>query len=270
MSVGPFQPFWIESGGRRLYAAWHPAEPGKTGAEGAPAVLLLPPLLHEQYRSVRFLCELASSLAAQGLDCLRFSHTGAGDSEGAGDEADLDIVAADITRATQALSECSGKRRVAMVAFRSATLALPRWLQAGHRCELVVTWDPVTDGAAWLRARREEDAQKRDTIRAEPGMDCEGDHDLMGLAVSPRMLEQIEAARWSPSMLPAGTRLWQVLYSGQVAEPGVERAQALPPSVPVFGEGVLMDASLLFSTPLERSVRELGAAMAGNALANVA
>ena len=265
MSVGPFQPFWVESGGRRLYAAWHPAQPGRAGAAEAPAVLLLPPLLHEHYRSVRFLCELASSLAAQGLHCLRFSHTGAGDSEGEGDDADLEVVAADIDRAAQALADCSGRSRLAMVAFRSATLALPRWFERGGRCELMVTWDPVADGAAWLRARRAEDAQKRATIRPEPGMDCGDDRDLMGLAASPDMLAQIDAARWSPAALPAGTRLWQVLYAGQVAQPGVERPHALPQAVPGFGEGVLMDASLFFSTPLERSVRELGAAMAGAA-----
>jgi alpha-beta hydrolase superfamily lysophospholipase len=248
-----------------LYAAWHPGQPGRVAAADAPAVLLLPPLLHEHYRSVRFLCELASSLAAQGLDCLRFSHTGAGDSEGDGAEADLDLVADDIARAAAALATYSGRSRLAVVAFRSAALALPRWLSRGGRCELVVAWDPVADGAAWLRDRRAEDAAKRATIRPEPGMDCSGDTDLMGLSVSPAMLAQIEAARWSPSGLPAGTRLWQVLYSGQVAEPGVERPLALPPSVPGFGQGVLMDASLFFSAPLERSVRELGAAMAGAA-----
>ena len=265
MSVGPFQPFWIEDGERRLYAAWHPAEPGKPGTAQAPAVLLAPPLLHEHYRSVRFHCELASSLAAQGLDCLRFSHTGAGDSEGEGDEADLDVVAADLARAAAALARLSRRSRLAVVAFRSATLTLPRWFGIGGGCELLVTWDPVADGAAWLRERRAEDAAKRDTIRPEPGMDCEADRDLMGLAVSPRMLSQVEAARWSPACLPDGTRLWQVLYAGQVAQPGVERPHALPQNVPSFGQGVLMDASLFFSTPLERSVRDLGAAMAGAA-----
>ena len=265
MSVGPFQPFWIEAAGRRLYAAWHPATSTNPGAADAPAVLLLPPLLHENYRSVRFLCELASSLSAQGLDCLRFSHTGAGDSEGEGDEADLDVVAADIARAADALARCSGHSRLAVVAFRSATLALPRWFEAGGRCDLVVGWDPVADGAAWLRELRAEDAAKRATIRAEPGMDCDGDHDLMGLSVSAKMLAQLEAARWSAAVSPPGTRHWQVLYPGQVAEPGVQRPHALPATVPAFGRGVLMDASLFFSSPLERSVRELGVAMAGAA-----
>jgi alpha-beta hydrolase superfamily lysophospholipase len=265
MSVGPFQPFWIEGAGRRLYAAWHPGQPGRAASAQAPAVLLLPPLLHEHYRSIRFLCELASSLSAQGLDCLRFSHTGAGDSEGEGGEADLDVVATDIGRAARALAGYSGHSRLAVVAFRSAALALPRWFERGGDCERVVAWDPVVDGAAWLRERRAEDAAKRATIQPEPGMDCSDDADLMGLAVSPRMLAQVEAARWSPATLPAGTRLWQVLYSGQVAAPGVERPLPLPPTVPGFGEGVLMDASLFFSAPLERSVRELGVAMAGAA-----
>lgn len=265
MSVGAFQPFWIEGGGRRLYAAWHPAQAGSAGDRDAPAVLLVPPLLHEHYRSVRFLCELASSLSAQGLDCLRYSHTGAGDSEGDGAEAELDVVAADIARAAGALREASGRGRLAVVVFRSAALGLQKWYERGGRCELVVAWDPVADGAAWLRDRRAEDAAKRQTIQPQPGMDCDGDRDLMGLAVSPAMLEQIAAARWSPATQPAGTRLWQVLYPGQVAAPGVERPVALPATVPPFGEGVLMDASLFFSSPLERSVRELGVAMAGAA-----
>jgi hypothetical protein len=265
MSVGAFQPFWIEAGGPRLYAAWHPAQPGKAFAGNAPAVLLAPPILHEHYRSMRFVCELASSLAGQGLDCLRFSPAGAGDSEGVGSIADLDRVASDIGRAASALANCSRSASLVVLAFRSASLALPRWFASGGRCDLLATWDPVVDGGAWLRARREEDAAKRATIRPEPGMDCDDDTHLMGLDVSARMLAQIESTRWSAEDVPPGTRHWQVLYAGQAVLPGVERPLALPPSIPPFGEGVLMDASLLFSAPMERSVRELGAAMAGAA-----
>jgi hypothetical protein len=263
MSVGPFQPFWIDAGGHRLYAAWHAGNPG--GERGdAPAVLLLPPLLHEGYRTVRFLCELASEFAEQGIDCLRFSHAGAGDSEGAGAEADLDRVAGDVAAATRALAECSKASRQAVLAFRSAALALPRWFGGGGRCDLVVGWDPVLDGRSWLDARRAEDAAKRATIRPEPDMDCD-DADLMGLEVSPRMLEQLGQARWSPADAPGGAATWQVLYAGQSAAPGVSRNFELPATVPPFGEGVLMDASLLFSSPLRRTVRELGSALAAAA-----
>jgi alpha-beta hydrolase superfamily lysophospholipase len=231
----------------------------------APALLLLPPLLHENYRTIRFLCELASGLAEQGIDCLRFSHTGAGDSEGAGGEADLDMVAADVAAAARTLAGYSNAGRLAVLAFRSAALALPRWLDAGGRCDLVVGWDPVLDGAAWLRDRWAEDATKRATIRPEADMDCSDDTDLMGLDVSPRMLEDIGQARWNPAQLPADVATWQVLYAGQAPAAGVRRRFELPATVPPFGEGVLMDASLLFSSPLQRTVRELGSALVASA-----
>ena len=264
MSVGPFQPFWIEAGGRRLYAAWHAGDPGLARGD-APAVLLLPPLLHENYRTVRFLCELASEFAEQGIDCLRFSHAGAGDSEGAGAEADLDRAAEDMAAASTALAECSKAPRQVVLAFRSAALTLPRWFDAGAQCDLVVGWDPVLDGSAWLDARRAEDAAKRATIRPEPDMDCEGDTDLMGLVVSPRLLEQIGQTRWSPAGTAGRAATWQVLYAGQSPAPGVSRSFELPATVPPFGEGVLMDASLLFASPLRRTVRELGSALAAAA-----
>src|SRR5687768_1570345 len=75
--IGDWEPLWLGQDPRRLYAALH-------AVAGAPAtgVLLVPPLLHEQPRSRRFIAEVASELAAIGLPCLRFDFLGTGDSPG--------------------------------------------------------------------------------------------------------------------------------------------------------------------------------------------
>lgn len=272
MSIGRFQPFWLNEGGRRLYAAIHPGNGASVPVgrdSDPPAVLMLPPLLHEYHRSFRFLCELASGLADAGLPCLRFCHFGSGDSDGDGDQADFDTMSADIDHALHMLVEHTGRRRVVMLAFRSAALSLQAWLDHGRRADLALLWDPVLDGPAWLLARREEDALKRATIRPEPGLPATDD-ELMGCLVSKRFLEQLGRSRWKTEGADAWSQLWLVGQESRPPWPQVDRRLVLPPGTPPFGEGVLMDASLFFSAPMHRFTRELGTALAGESLASAA
>lgn len=270
MSIGRFQPFWLNEGGRRLYAAIHPGNGSSSLSVGRdsdpPAVLVLPPLLHEYHRSLRFLCELASGLADAGLPCLRFCHFGAGDSDGDGDQADLDTMAADIDHALHMLVEHTGRRRVVLLAFRSSALSLQHWLSRGRRPDLAVLWDPVLDGGAWLEGLRGEDAAKRATIRADAGEPAT-DGELMGCLVSTRFLDQLGRSTWqSESALP----VWLVGHAGAAAPSSVARRFPLPTGTPRFGEGVLMDASLFFPASMHRFTRELGTALVADSLASAA
>jgi hypothetical protein len=273
MSIGRFQPFWLNEGGRRLYAAIHDGNGASSLSVGRdsdpPAVLILPPLLHEYHRSFRFLCELASGLADAGLPCLRFCHYGSGDSEGEGDQADFDTMAADIDHAMQMLVEHTGRRRIVILAFRSAALSLQHWLARGKHAGLVVLWDPILDGAAWLEGLRAQDEAKRATIRAEVDTST-ADGELMGCLVSSRFLDQLERSTWRPESAAAATQLWVVGHDGGPAPTQATRRFALPTGTPSFGEGVLMDASLFFPASMHRFTREIGTALAADSVASAA
>ena len=272
MTIGRFQPFWLSEGGRRLYAAIHGGNGLSSISVGRdsdpPAVLILPPLLHEYHRSFRFLCELASSLADAGLPCLRFCHFGTGDSDGDGDEADFETMSADIEQALTMLAEHTGHRRVVLLAFRSAALSLQHWLSRGPSADLALLWDPVLDGGAWLEGLREEDAAKRATIRVETGQ-FPSDDELMGCQVSPRFLEQLGRSAWLAEHAMS-THTWLVGHAAAPLSIEVARRFALPSGTPRFGPGVLMDASLFFPAAMHRFTREWATALATDTLASAA
>lgn len=273
MSIGRFQPFWLNEGGRRLYAAIHSGNGTSSLSVGRdtdpPAVLVLPPLLHEYHRSFRFLCELASGLADAGLPCLRFCHYGSGDSDGDGDHADFDTMAADIDHALQVLVEHTGRRRIILLAFRSSALSLQHWLARGRQCDLAVLWDPILEGGPWLAGLRNQDAAKRATIRVEPGQSA-ADGELMGCLVSPRFLDQLDRSTWRAESAASPTPVWVVGHEGAAGPSQASRHFALPAGTPRFGEGVLMDASLFFPAAMHRFTRELGTALSADSLASAA
>jgi len=275
MTIGRFQPFWLNEGGRRLYAAFHPGSGLPSASVGRdsdpPAVLVLPPLLHEYHRSFRFLCELASGLADAGLPCLRFCHYGSGDSDGDGNEVDFESMSADIDHAYQMLIHHTGRRRVVILAFRSATLSLQHWLSRGGRpVELALLWDPVLEGDSWLEGLRDEDAAKRARIRGEADRP-ESQEELMGCLVSSRFLDQLGHSAWPPEHVSLPTQTWLVGHAGGPIPVQAARRFDLPKGTPPFSAGVLMDASLFFPAAMHRFTRELATALVGgDSLASVA
>lgn len=97
---------FFAAGGRQLFGVFSPAR-GRADA----AVLLCPPMLHEQVRSHRLWALLADALAGQGISVLRFDYAGSGDAEG--DSRLLDV------------GEALNDAEYALAELRAATNALP-------------------------------------------------------------------------------------------------------------------------------------------------
>lgn len=261
MSIGPWKPLWLGEDSRRLYAALHlPARPSPL-----PGVLFVPPLLHEQPRSRRFMTEVASGLAAVGLPCLRFDFFGTGDSAGGGHECDFGSMQRDLDTAVAALRRHGEVDRVVLLGWRGGALPLHAWLRNGGFADLLVLWEPIVDGQRWLAELQGADvAERRQRPRPRPGVPRLTDFDdgqLMGFAASPRFRRELaQAVAIEP---PAtGIPAWAVLRPDSVGLPiGLARTFPLPAEIPTFGGGTDMEATFFLSPRLERVVDQLGGAL---------
>ena len=149
-------------GDGRLLGALHSAV--RPSARGT-AVLLCNPFGEEASRAHRTYRVLATQLARAGFTALRFDYSGTGDSIGGSDDATIEQWLADIAIAAKWLEDVSRASRIALVGVRfGATLAM--LAAARVRPRHVVMWDPVVDGAAYLRDLV---AQHRTYMRAELG-----------------------------------------------------------------------------------------------------
>lgn len=115
------------------------------------AVLLCNPFGEEASRSHRIYRVLATQLERAGFAALRFDYSGTGDSAGEARDATIEAWLEDIAAAADHLRALSGATRIAVVGLRLgaslAVLASARGLAPRH----LVLWDPVVEGAAYLR-----------------------------------------------------------------------------------------------------------------------
>lgn len=263
--IGDWEPVWLGSPPRTLYAALHPV-PGIA----LTGVVLVPPLLDELPRSRRFITEVAGELAGMGLPSLRFDFHGTGDSSGRGDEFDFDSMRADLDLAVAELRARAGVARLVLLAWRGAALAVDAWRSCGGMADLVVLWEPVCDGAVWLRELVDADAEARKILPPpRPGVPRTGDPDdgqLMGYKASPRLRMQLARARLDPDLAGGDAPVWAILRpDGGDAPIAATRSWSLPESAPKFAGGVSMDATLFLTPPMRGFVRGLGAALCAGA-----
>ncbi len=145
------RPFFFGDSARPLLGLHHPPPRGTPRRVG---VVLCNPFGQEYLRAHRPLRELASRLAEAGFPTLRFDYHGCGDSAGEAGEARLEDWLAHTAAAVAEVREVTGSPQVALVGLRLggaiAVLAAQR-LGGG---EAPVLWDPVIDGAGYLRALR--------------------------------------------------------------------------------------------------------------------
>lgn len=256
------QPHWLGDPERHLYAVLH-----RAAVPGAQmGVLLVPPLFHEQPRSRRLLAEVAAGLAAIGLPSMRFDFFGTADSAGNGEQLDFDSMCVDLDTATRALQAESGVAQVAVLAWRAAALPVARWLCDGAAPALVVLWDPVLDGAQWLRQLEREDAAERCSPEryrvVRPPADAAGDQQLMGVAVSPRLRSDIAGTRLVDAGSLGDRRCWAVLRPDSPRPAlALEQVFELPADSSTFGGSTRMDAGLFVTAQLKRIVDALGHAL---------
>jgi pimeloyl-ACP methyl ester carboxylesterase len=151
-------------GGRQLLGALH--HPQRLRPR-ATAVLLCNPFGEEASRVHRTFRVLATQLERAGYPALRFDYSGTGDSQGEGADATIEAWLGDIATAAERLREASGAARVAVVGLRlGATLAALAAARGDVRPRHLVMWDPVVDGAAYLRELAD---QHRAYMRVEMG-----------------------------------------------------------------------------------------------------
>jgi alpha/beta superfamily hydrolase len=141
-------PLHFGSSRRTLFGIYH----APATAPARPAgVVLCNPLGHEAVRAHRAFRQLATLLAQARYHVMRFDYHGTGDSAGEGDDERLSGWVEDVGTAIDELKDTTGVNKVWLLGLRyGATLAL---LATAERRDVegVVAWDPVINGAAYLR-----------------------------------------------------------------------------------------------------------------------
>jgi pimeloyl-ACP methyl ester carboxylesterase len=134
------------------------------------AVLLCNPLGEEAARAHRIYRVLATQLERAGFHVLRFDYGGTGDSMGESEDVSVAGWVADIGTAAEQLLATSGARKLVAIGLRlGGTLAALATSRGGLRLRHLVLWDPVVDGAAYLR---ELAAHHRRYMKLEMGADA--------------------------------------------------------------------------------------------------
>ncbi|HEY0179321.1 MAG TPA: hypothetical protein VGC30_06790 [Dokdonella sp.] len=237
-----FEAGFIGAPSRRLFAV------RRAGPAPAAAFVLCPPFFHEQFLSYRLLSLTAARLAARGIASLRFDYFGSGDSWGS--EADFSLAGA-IADTETALAELAARLPGVPLrllgaragAWPAATVAarhgLPLWL-----------WQPLPDGAEWLRELDARDAAERASRLRYP---------FLGRQPRPAEPDRLLAAFCPPALREelAGVRLAEATRgaAGVVvvdaehapALPGAARTLRLPAAAAAWHEEITMQAT--FVTP---------------------
>lgn len=116
------------------------------------AVLLCNPLGEEAARAHRIYRVLAQQLERSGFHVLRFDYAGTGDSMGESDDVSIAGWIADVGVAAEQLLSTSGAKKLVAIGLRlGGTLAALATSRGGLRLRHLVLWDPVVDGAVYLR-----------------------------------------------------------------------------------------------------------------------
>jgi uncharacterized protein len=149
---------------RSLLGALH--RPQRLQAPSA-AVLLCNPFGEEAARAHRIYRVLATQLERGGYPVLRFDYSGTGDSMGEGTDATVEAWLGDVLAADAELRSATGAKKVVAVGLGlGGTLAALATSRSGLKLRHLIMWDPVVDGAAYLR---ELAVAHRQYMRAEMG-----------------------------------------------------------------------------------------------------
>lgn len=264
MAIGNFSTFWIDGRHGPLYAALHMPETAVD--ENALGLLFVPPLMHEQPRSRRFITEAASEFSLLGMPVLRFDFFGSGDSSGEDSETDLSTMRDDVTCAVMALCEKAGVRRVALVAWRAGAFPAWSWLSEGGNAQLLLLWEPELHGSQWIDELEALDMCERVSPTRYTGrrpMDASAnDGQLMGYSASPSFRSEVATIDIPGSDRYPKFPVWVVGRDDDaIAILSQARMFKVPDDAPQFSGSALMDLSLFMTPRMERLTREIGLAL---------
>ena len=186
--------FYFGSRKRRLLGVYHPAQRDRRAAR---AVLLCYPWGHEYIYAHRSMTRLSNLLAQAGHHVLRFDYFGTGDSAGEAHEVDLAGWREDVGTALEELQDLSGAERVTIVGLRvGAALGVMVADSERRIVEAAVLWDPVVDGAEYVRALCHLDDTTRISgigrSRSRPA-ELGGGREVLGMPLTDHVAAELEA-----------------------------------------------------------------------------
>lgn len=254
------RPFYFGDSRRPLFGIHHAphAVSRRTG------VVICHPFGQEYLRAHRSLRELAGRLADVSFHVLRFDYHGGGDSAGEPGDARVEGWLEDTTAALDEIREAAGSARVALVGLRlGATLAALAARRAGG-VEALVLWDPVTEGAAYLRELR---AAHRAWLADRARGATVRDDEALGFPLSPALATDLDRLSLDGAAAVPARRALVVssdeggeaptLWS-DAADDAVERRRFPPAPVWLHAEG--MERSLVPGELLDFVTAWLGSA----------
>jgi pimeloyl-ACP methyl ester carboxylesterase len=153
------RPFFFGEGDRPLFGAYH--ERSSSGPARDAAVLIAYPGVHEYNMAHWSMRKLAAMLAREGFPVMRFDYRGSGDSAGETGSGNPAEWIEDIRLAAQELHDRSGARALAIVGMRLGASLAALAVEQGLEARDLVLWDPVVDGAAYIRELEQLDRSQR-------------------------------------------------------------------------------------------------------------
>lgn len=139
-------PVYFGESTRQLFGMYDPATTG--GAHGA---VLCAPWGQEYLRAHPSVRHLARLLARAGVHVFRFDYAGTGDSDGSDLDGSPSRFIADVHMAIEELKDTAGVRKVSLIGLRLGAAVAAMTARSRHDVHRLVLWDPVFDGAAYLR-----------------------------------------------------------------------------------------------------------------------
>jgi hypothetical protein len=179
----------------------------------------------------------------------------------------------DLHQAAQELRARTGVARVGVLVMRGAALPVWSWLDDGAQVDLLVMWEPLLDGPAWLAQLEQQDAAERCSANRYPltrgACAVDVDRQLMGFPASRGLRRDIaEAAvpsrdRHSPGQY-FGLPCWGVLRADARALPvHIDRVFEIPLDTAFIGGAASMDTTMFMTPGLQRVVSDLATALRG-------
>jgi uncharacterized protein len=225
-------PTWIAASESRLFGILHEARPSPKAG-----IVICAPFLHEYVRSHRLLALLAHELGGLGFRVLRFDYRGAGDSEGADVDFSLQHAEDDASAAVDTLRAGNPALPIIALGVRGGAFPSTQLMRKGKVDELWL-WQPILDGADYVRQLREKDAQERLSNMRYRWAKVPGHGDaqtLMGYPCGPDLLDQLNRSTWSGAGIDA-SRVTLLDVTANEASPAHSRFFALPNSLSAWAD----------------------------------
>lgn len=191
---------WMGDGESRLFGAMHAARSGLRAG-----IVVCAPILHEYVRSHRLFAMLAHELSGHGFNVLRFDYFGTGDSEGEDVEFSLQRAAIDAAMAVEHMRATMPGLPIIVLGIRAGAFPAAQLARNGS-CDRLWLWQPVLDGADYMRRLLARDQVERTSTMRYPRVrdpDAGDAETLMGFPRSSDLLRQLQGESWTDAGIHA-------------------------------------------------------------------